>query len=82
MQERKMFLSTVLSLAVAVIAMPAVAHHGWAGNAEGHIELTGNVEQALSLAGPHATMKLKVDGQTWDLTLAPPPLKCLAWFRE
>ena len=26
----------------------------------------------MSLAGPHATMKLLVNGQVWDITLAPP----------
>jgi hypothetical protein len=74
--------SIVVALAVAAVAVPAFAHHGWAGNAEGHIELTGSVEQALSLAGPHATMKLRVDGQSWDLTLAPPPRTAQAGLKE
>jgi hypothetical protein len=80
--NRKPILSIVASLALAGIAAPALAHHGWAGNAEGHIELTGTVEQALSLAGPHATMKIRVDGQTWDLTLAPPPRTTQSGLRE
>jgi len=42
-----------------------------AGNAEEEFELTGTVEKSVSLAGPHATMKVKADGQVWDLTLAP-----------
>ena len=40
-------------------------------NAEEEFELTGTVEKSVSLAGPHATMKVKADGQVWDLTLAP-----------
>ena len=49
------------------------AHHGWGGNSNAEFEITGTVEQAVSLAGPHATMKIRANGQVWDLTLAPPP---------
>jgi len=49
------------------------AHHGWGGNEDKDSELTGTVQQGVSLSGPHATMKLKTaDGRLWDLTLAPP----------
>ena len=70
--------STRLSLAtfagvalVAALAVPAHAHHGWGGNATEESELTGTVEM-LSVAGPHATMRINVDGQVWDITLGPP----------
>jgi len=33
--------------------------------------LTGTVEVPVSLAGPHATMKVRANGQVWDITLAP-----------
>ena len=60
-------------LALSFSALPALAHHGWAGNSDGEFELTGTVDTGVSLAGPHATMKLKsADGKVWDLTLAPP----------
>ena len=59
--------------ALALAALPAAAHHGWGGQAKEHIELTGTVEQAVSLNGPHASMTIKVDGQVWDITLAPSP---------
>ena len=74
----------MMAAALALGASPAtvLAHHGWGGNAEGHIELTGKVERALSMAGPHATMKIMVDGQSWDLTLAPPPRTAAAGLRE
>jgi len=58
---------------LAFAALPAAAHHGWGGQAKEHLELTGTVEQAVSLNGPHASMKIKVDGQVWDITLAPSP---------
>ncbi|MDA1184001.1 MAG: DUF6152 family protein [Acidobacteria bacterium] len=55
----------------AVLTVPAFAHHGWGGNAAEETELTGTVEM-LSLAGPHASMKVRSGGQVWDITLAPP----------
>ena len=64
-------LSVVLVAAALLFPTVALAHHGWAGNAEEEFELTGTVEKSVSLAGPHATMKVKADGQVWDLTLAP-----------
>ena|SRR5687768_10226607 len=54
------------------IALPALAHHGWDGNDDQQFELTGIVESAVSLAGAHASMKIRVKGQVWDITLAPP----------
>ncbi|MEP7314705.1 MAG: DUF6152 family protein, partial [Pseudomonadota bacterium] len=54
------------------LAIPAAAHHGWAGNDSAQFELTGTVEVPVSLAGPHATMKIRADGRLWDITLAPP----------
>jgi hypothetical protein len=51
-----------------------VAHHGWTGYLDEEFEVTGTVERAVSLSGPHATMKIRAEGQVWDLTLAPPPV--------
>jgi hypothetical protein len=59
-------------LILATLAGPAIAHHGWAGQGDEQVELTGTVEEPLRLAGPHATMKIRAEGQVWDLTLAPP----------
>jgi hypothetical protein len=59
-------------LALSLSALPASAHHGWAGNSDEEFELTGTVVTGVSLAGPHATMKVRSDDKVWDLTLAPP----------
>ena len=59
-------------LALSLSALPAYSHHGWGGNEDKEFELTGTVETGVSLAGPHATMKIKADGKIWNLTLAPP----------
>jgi len=55
-----------------LIATPALAHHGWGGQEEQVTALTGTVVQGVNMSGPHATMKIKVDNDVWDLTLAPP----------
>ena len=65
------FIPVLIVAALAVAALPVAAHHGWAGNSEGKIKLTGTVESPVSLAGPHATMKVRAEGQVWDITLAP-----------
>jgi hypothetical protein len=59
-------------LALSLSALPASAHHGWGGQATTFSDMTGTVVQGVSLAGPHATMKINVDGKVWDITLAPP----------
>jgi hypothetical protein len=58
--------------ALLTLATPLGAHHGWAGNGDEEFKLTGTVERGVSLAGPHATMRVKAEGQVWDITLAPP----------
>ena len=76
-----------LSLCVALVvlvfsAVPVSAHHGWGGNVDQESDLTGIVEQGVSLSGPHATMKLRVDNKVWDITLAPPPATQRAGLKE
>jgi len=57
--------------ALAVATLPALAHHGWGGNATEEFEIVGTVEKGVSLAGAHATMQIRAEGQVWDITLAP-----------
>ena len=69
------------ALSLALI-LPAAAHHGWGGNVEDVTSMTGTVVQSVSLAGPHATMKIKADGKVWDITLAPPARTSRAGLTE
>lgn len=69
-------------LAISLSTLPVSAHHGWAGNSDDEFDLTGTVERGVSLAGPHATMQLRVDGKIWDLTLAPPARTQRAGLKE
>ena|ERR1700676_3076468 len=63
--------------------LPALAHHGWGGNETKLSEVTGAVTTGVSLAGPHATMKIKdADGHIWDVTMAPPPRTLQAGLKE
>jgi hypothetical protein len=55
-----------------LFAVPAMAHHGWGGYAQTTSEISGTVESSVSMAGPHATMRVKVGNQVWDVVLAPP----------
>ncbi|MEQ1947044.1 MAG: DUF6152 family protein [Bryobacteraceae bacterium] len=69
--------------ALALSTVPASAHHGWGGNLDEEFEISGTVAAPLSMAGPHATMKLKdAEGKVWDLTLAPPPRTDRAGLKE
>jgi hypothetical protein len=68
----KTFIGLLAGAALVVaLSTPGFAHHGWGGNAEQESEMTGTLEAPVSLAGPHATMKLRVNGQVWDITMAP-----------
>ena len=70
MKTRRTVSMTLAAFVMAVL--PVAAHHGWSGNSQEEFELSGTVEQVVSLAGPHATMKVRAQGQLWDITLAPP----------
>ena len=83
MSKKTLFLCiTLAAIAILFSAFPALAHHGWAGNSDKEFELTGVVETGVSLSGPHATMKIRADGQLWDLTLAPPAATKRAGLEE
>jgi len=69
-------------VALTVSFSPVLAHHGWSGNSDKEFELSGTVESGVSLAGPHATMKVRSNGQVWDITLAPPPRTEAAGLKE
>jgi hypothetical protein len=72
-----------LAILTSLLAVsPALAHHGWGGNSNAEFELTGTVARGVSLAGPHATMAIMVDGQLWEITLAPPARTSRAGLTE
>jgi hypothetical protein len=77
--------STVAGAALILffaLSFPASAHHGWAGYLDADFQLSGVVESPVSTAGAHATMKIRVDGQIWDVVLAPPARTLRAGLKE
>jgi hypothetical protein len=68
---RRVLLGAAFAVAALFQAVPS-AHHGWAGYLDADFQISGTVETPLSVAGPHATMKVRVDGEVWDVVLAPP----------
>ncbi len=82
MFSRLSFLAALGILGFSLSALPALAHHGWSGNAGEEFELTGTVQTGVSLAGPHATMKVLADGKVWDITMAPPARTERAGLKE
>jgi hypothetical protein len=58
------------------------AHHGWGGYFDAEFEISGTVEAPVNTAGPHATMKIRADGQVWDVVLAPSARTIRAGLKE
>jgi hypothetical protein len=74
MKRKLLFQTSAAALGLSLVAQPAIAHHGWAGQGTETFELSGTVHTAVNLTGPHATMRVQdKNGQVWDLTLAAPP---------
>ncbi len=69
-------------VAGCLYAWPVAAHHGWSTYADAEFEVTGTVETPLSVGGPHATMRIRANGQVWDITLAPGPRTVQAGLKE
>jgi hypothetical protein len=67
---------TVAAAAIATLllsSLPLLAHHGWEGYQTQAFEISGTVESTVTTAGPHASLKIRADGQVWNVVLAPPP---------
>jgi hypothetical protein len=64
-----------VAVAAALVwsAIPMLAHHGWAGYRAEDFEISGIVETTVSMAGPHASLTIRADGQLWNVVLAPSP---------
>jgi hypothetical protein len=68
--------------ALSLYTGPVAAHHGWSTYGDTEFEVTGTVETPLSVGGPHATMRIRSNGQVWDVTLAPGPRTVQAGLKE
>lgn len=77
-------MKTLLALVAVVFlsSITASAHHGWGGYLDADFQITGTVSTPVSTAGPHAALKITVDGQVWNVVLAPPARTMAAGLKE
>ncbi len=80
--DRGLTVAGALVVAFLLTILPASAHHGWGGYQDEDFQLSGTVESPVSLAGPHATMKIRAENQVWDITLSPPARTERAGLKE
>ena len=80
--NRGLTVAGALVVALFLTILPASAHHGWGGYQDEDFQLSGTVESPVSLAGPHATMKIRAENQVWDITLSPPARTERAGLKE
>jgi hypothetical protein len=79
---RGLVVGGAIILALCLSILPVSAHHGWGGYLDEDFQLSGTLESPVSLAGPHATMKIRADNQVWDITLSPPARTERAGLKE
>jgi Family of unknown function (DUF6152) len=79
---RGLVVGGAIILALCLSILPVSAHHGWGGYLDEDFQLSGTVESPVSLAGPHATMKIRAENQVWDITLSPPARTERAGLKE
>lgn len=58
-------------LVVLVVALPALAHHGWRWTDDGQFELTGLIVEAR-LGNPHGLLTVDADGEVWRAEIGQP----------
>ena len=57
--------------AIALVAAPVAAHHGWSSYDESKpVTVTGSFTE-LSWGNPHGAAKMRWKGKVWDVILAP-----------
>ena len=63
---------SVLTALIAVLALPATAHHGWSEyDATKPLTFTGKIAES-GYEHPHGHIRLETPGKTWLVILAPP----------
>jgi len=59
-------------VALAAVAAPAAAHHGWSGyDSTKELTLTGTIKES-GYEHPHGHVVLDASGKVWHVVLAPP----------
>lgn len=69
---RTPFAATFTALCLsALIALPALAHHGWSWTTGGNIKLEGIIKTAR-LGNPHGVLTVDADGEIWTVEVGQP----------
>jgi hypothetical protein len=71
--RRQSWAALAFGVLLIVTGLSATAHHGWEGYLPEDFEISGTVETPVAVSGPHSALKIRVDGQLWNVVLAPPP---------
>src|SRR5882762_7576125 len=80
---RRLILVGAASVFVAILSpLTLSAHHGWGGYVEQLSDLSGTVVTPVSMAGPHATLKVNAEGHEWNVVLVPPPRAAQAGLKD
>lgn len=79
---RTRIVAGVVALLWATSHLTGLAHHGWAGYRTEEFEIEGTLDKDVTFAGAHAAMKISVNGQLWDITLAPPAATSRSGFKS
>ncbi len=65
------FSVVIVLVSAMVLALPALAHHGWGWAMDEITEITGEVVD-VRLGNPHGEVTLDVDGDTWVVEVGQP----------
>lgn len=61
----------ILSGLTALLASPALAHHGWSWAEQEQMELTGTIVE-VNMAPPHPSLEVEAEDGTWRVELGNP----------
>lgn len=61
----------LLASGLALIATPALAHHGWRWTSDGTFELTGMIQSA-ELGNPHGVLAISANDEVWLAEIGQP----------
>jgi hypothetical protein len=80
--RRLVLVGAAVGFVALLSSLPLSAHHGWGGYVEQLSDLSGTVVTPVSMAGPHATLKVSAEGHEWNVVLAPPPRAAQAGLKD
>jgi Family of unknown function (DUF6152) len=75
------FFGSAFGLWMLLLAVPALAHHGWSWTEEETTQLKGKIVE-IYIGNPHAALDVAVEGSVWRVELAPPSRTIAAGFTE